>query len=213
MSLKWSKPQIAVVGAGVVGLSTALSIQQTIPSIDVTIIADKFLNETLSYGAGGLFRPEVNIGTTVAKAEEWAKTSYDHYIKLCMSSEANASGMQLVSGYHMSSFSSESLENRLMSQLIADIRDFNQNECNLFPKRFKYGKFFTTVVTDPRYYLPYLTNQLTTNGGRLVSRYIESLTQLESYDVVVNCSGLNAKNLVNDWKLTPVRGMSTINIF
>ena len=213
MSLRSSKPQIAVVGAGVVGLSTAVSIQQTIPSTDVTIIADKVLNETLSYGAGGLFRPEVNIGTTLAEVEEWAKTSYDHYLKLCMSSEANASGMQLVSGYHMSSFSRESIENKLLSQLIPDIREFNQKERQLFPNRFKYGIFLTTIITDPRYYLPFLTNQLMTNGGRVINRHIDCLSQLDGFDVVVNCTGLGAKSLVNDWKLTPIRGLFAFNTF
>jgi len=48
---------IAVLGAGVVGLSTAVNIIQQIPGVQVTVIADKFYNETTSIGAGGLFRP------------------------------------------------------------------------------------------------------------------------------------------------------------
>ena len=207
MSLKSSKPQVAVVGAGVVGLSTALSIQQAIPSIDVTVIADKFLNETLSYGAGGLFRPEINIGTSLEEVGQWAKTSYDHYHKLCLSSDADASGMQLVSGYHLSSYSRESLDNPLLSQLIPNIRELSPKEKKLFPNRFKYGIFWTTIITDPRYYLPYMTDKILSNGGRIVSRHIDCLSQLDDYDVVVNCTGLNAKKLVNDWKLVPVRGM------
>jgi len=50
--------QIAVVGAGVVGLSTAVQIQQ--PSALVTLIADKFTTETTSHGAAGFFRPTVD---------------------------------------------------------------------------------------------------------------------------------------------------------
>lgn len=48
---------IAVIGAGVVGLSTAINIQKLLPTAVVTIIADKFTKETTSDGAGGLFRP------------------------------------------------------------------------------------------------------------------------------------------------------------
>ncbi|XP_054164554.1 D-aspartate oxidase-like [Oppia nitens] len=209
MNLKSSKPQIGVIGGGVVGLSTALYIQQTIPSVEITVIADKFLNETLSYGAGGLFRPEVNIGTSKEIAEDWATTSYNHYLKLCMSSDANASGMQLVSGYHMNSYSQESLNNGLLAKLLPDIRDFNDNVRNLFPKRFKYGVTYTTIITDPRYYLPYLTNKLIQNNVRFINRHIDNLFQIaDNYDIVVNCSGLNSKKLVNDWKLTPVRGQT-----
>ena len=52
--------QIAVVGAGVVGLSTAVQIQQVQPSALVTLIADKFTTETTSHGAAGFFRPTVD---------------------------------------------------------------------------------------------------------------------------------------------------------
>lgn len=49
--------RIVVVGAGVVGLSTAVQIQQCVPGSKVTIVADKYFEETTSYGAGGIFRP------------------------------------------------------------------------------------------------------------------------------------------------------------
>lgn len=49
--------EIAVVGAGVVGLSTAVRLQQTLPQARVTIISDRFEQETTSDGAAGIFRP------------------------------------------------------------------------------------------------------------------------------------------------------------
>ena len=49
--------RIAVIGAGVVGLSTAINIQQRLPDVDITIIADKFTTGTTSHGAGGIFLP------------------------------------------------------------------------------------------------------------------------------------------------------------
>ena len=48
---------IVVVGAGIVGVSTAVNIQKKLPSARVRIIADKFDQDTTSWGAGGLFRP------------------------------------------------------------------------------------------------------------------------------------------------------------
>lgn len=47
----------AVVGAGVVGLSTALELQKNFPSARVSIIADKFGVDTTSDVAAGIFRP------------------------------------------------------------------------------------------------------------------------------------------------------------
>lgn len=46
-----------VVGAGVVGLSTALELQKTFPNAQVSIFADKFGTETTSDVAAGIFRP------------------------------------------------------------------------------------------------------------------------------------------------------------
>ena len=51
------RKSIAVLGAGVVGLSTAINIQKLYPRAEVTIIADKFNYETTSDGAAGIFRP------------------------------------------------------------------------------------------------------------------------------------------------------------
>ena len=48
---------ICVLGAGVVGLTTALELQKEFRNADVTIIADKFYEGTTSYVAAGLFRP------------------------------------------------------------------------------------------------------------------------------------------------------------
>lgn len=50
--------RICVLGAGVVGLSTAYRLTELCSSADVTIIAKEFNNSTTSDGAGGLFRPD-----------------------------------------------------------------------------------------------------------------------------------------------------------
>lgn len=46
-----------VLGAGVVGLSTALELQKTFPNAQISIFADKFGIETTSDVAAGIFRP------------------------------------------------------------------------------------------------------------------------------------------------------------
>jgi len=51
---------IGVVGAGIVGLSTAINVQARLPHARVTIYADKFGADTTSHGSGGLFRPNLD---------------------------------------------------------------------------------------------------------------------------------------------------------
>ena len=49
--------KVAVVGAGIVGLNTALEFQRKYPSADITVVAEKFNQETTSDGAAGLIWP------------------------------------------------------------------------------------------------------------------------------------------------------------
>lgn len=49
--------KVCIVGAGVVGLTTALELQKQFRDVDITILAHKFNAETTSDGAAGLFMP------------------------------------------------------------------------------------------------------------------------------------------------------------
>lgn len=57
-TLQRRNKRVAVVGAGVVGLNSALEVQRRFPDADVAVIAHKFNGETLSDGAAGLLRPD-----------------------------------------------------------------------------------------------------------------------------------------------------------
>lgn len=52
-----SELNIAILGAGIIGLTTALELQKEINGVNVTILADKFYKDTTSYVAAGIFRP------------------------------------------------------------------------------------------------------------------------------------------------------------
>lgn len=46
-----------VLGSGIIGLTSALELQQQFPTARVSIIADRFNEDTVSYVAAGIFRP------------------------------------------------------------------------------------------------------------------------------------------------------------
>lgn len=52
-----SNLNVGVLGAGVVGLTTAIELKKEFPNANITVIADKFTLDTTSDGAAGLFRP------------------------------------------------------------------------------------------------------------------------------------------------------------
>ena len=48
--------------------------------------------------------------------------------------------------------------------------------------------------------------QFESNGGKVVLRKVDKISELSSYTVVVNCAGLGASQLVEDESVEPLRG-------
>lgn len=205
---------VLVIGAGVIGLSTARVLQEQFPRLKLTIVADKFLDETLSHGAGGLFRPDATTspGDDISIITTWVRNSFERFRTLALSPDAKDSGAQLVSGYHLSSVSQADCHNSMLATIVPDMTEVNPLELRtLFPEKFRFGCFYTTLIVDPRFYLRFLTKEFLRKNGNIVVRRIESIPSdpfLENYDVIVNCTGLQAKYLVGDFRLTPVRGQT-----
>lgn len=82
-----------------------------------------------------------------------------------------------------------------------------EDELKICPGEWKYGSFFKTLVTDCGLYLPWATRKFVDAGGEIIIRKIDSFSDLHgSFDVVVNCTGLESKSLCNDRKVVPIRG-------
>lgn len=62
-----ASPRVAVIGGGVIGLTTALRVHERFPAAQVTIIAEKLATETTSEGAAGLWKPYAITGTPSEK--------------------------------------------------------------------------------------------------------------------------------------------------
>lgn len=86
-------------------------------------------------------------------------------------------------------------------------RRATDEELQICPGNWKYGSFFTTLVTETGLYLPYAAKQFTSAGGQILNKKIEKFSDLYgSYDVVINCSGMESRKLCNDRKVVPIRG-------
>ena len=68
--------RVAVIGAGICGLSTAIRLQAADPSLDITIFAETFSPETTSDGAAGFWEPVFMRDTPIEDQK------YDHCINV-----------------------------------------------------------------------------------------------------------------------------------
>lgn len=199
-------PRVAVVGAGIVGLSTAINIQKLLPQAEVTIFADRFTKDTTSHGAGGLFRPNVEhlLGVHPETVKRWSVDGFRFYSSLAISPEASESGHMILPGYV---FSNTPVQNPLYRSIVFSFHELSKEELNKLGVNYKYGYQVTTVVTDSSRYLPWLMTRFKENGGRVEPRTIRSLEEfVGEYDLVVNCAGFRSRELVGDTSVYPVRG-------
>lgn len=63
-----------------------------------------------------------------------------------------------------------------------------------------------TFTWESSTFLPYLQEQFLRNGGKIINRTIHNLGELCDFDLIVNCTGLGAKTLVQDESLEGYRG-------
>lgn len=64
-----------------------------------------------------------------------------------------------------------------------------------------------SFTCEPSKLLPYLFKRFEKSGGKFEQKKINCFHELENdFDVIINCTGLNAKYLTNDKKIMPVRG-------
>uniref|UniRef100_A0A8U8B8K2 D-aspartate oxidase n=1 Tax=Geospiza parvula TaxID=87175 RepID=A0A8U8B8K2_GEOPR len=127
--------QVAVVGAGVIGLSTALCITETCPSCSVTVLSDQFSPNTTSDVAAGMLIPHIYPDTPIHRQKQWFQETFTYLFAISNSAQASEAGIHLVSGK------------------VADLWELHRE-----------------------------------------------------YDIVVNCTGMGAHQLVGDKQLFPVRG-------
>ncbi|RXG61608.1 D-amino-acid oxidase [Armadillidium vulgare] len=206
-------PKICVLGAGIVGLTTATQLQIQIPNAQVTIIADKFLSSTTSDGAAGIFRPGTSFaGPNNNITRKWLEDSYSFYlneIKRFSSKVAKEIGIEKKKVCMMSTKSKEALRNSYLEDLLDDYHFLTEEEVKeRFGKDSKlFAATYTTLLVECRKYLPHLMKSFVSRGGSIVKRSLKSFEELaEDFDLVFNCSGLGAEKLCEDHSLIPVRG-------
>ncbi|XP_005002084.2 D-aspartate oxidase [Cavia porcellus] len=197
--------RIAVIGAGVIGLSTAVCISQLVPQCSITVITHKFTPNTTSDVAAGILIPHAYEGTPICTQKRWFRETFNHLSSVANSTEAVAAGVHLVSGWQIfRSIPTEQVP--FWADVVLGFRKMTEAELKKFPQ-YVFGHAFTTLKCETSIYLPWLEKRLKDRGVLFLRRRVEDLWELQpSFDIVVNCSGLGSRELVGDSTVFPLRG-------
>lgn len=196
--------KICVIGAGVIGLSSALRILERFPEDEVTIFADRFSPNTTCDGAAGFWMPYKVGNTPTSLCLKWSSSTFEHLLNISKSDVGNEAGVDLTSGYK---FFSEYTEAPFWKDTCLGFRHVTQREIDLFAPHAKDGWFFISLHCCCEKYLPWLLKQLRRKNCKLVERKLENLLELATYfDVIVNCTGLGSYFLVKDNDLISYQG-------
>ncbi|XP_006006107.1 D-aspartate oxidase [Latimeria chalumnae] len=199
------KVKVVVIGAGIVGFSTAVCIAESIPGCSVTVLAERFTPNTTSDRAAGILFPQQFPDTPLYRQKRWFKDTFEHLFEICNSSEAAAAGVYLLSGWQI--FKEVPTEKYpYWSDVVLSFRFMTESELKKFPQ-YKFGQAITTLKCESPLYLLWLEKRLKNKGGEVYAGKVEDFWELYGrYDIVVNCSGLGSRQLAGDFKVYPVKG-------
>lgn len=193
-----SEQNVAVIGAGVIGLTTAVLLAEA--GWGVRVLTRDLPADTTSAASGAMWGPY--LVEPRDRVHGWATKSLRVFADLA---RIPGTGVRLVSGIEASRTITEPPE---FVTMLDDVRVCAQDE---LPAGFAIGWRYTVPLIDMDLYLPYLQVRLTDAGGTVHQRSITDLSEAARHvPVVVNATGLGARELAGDAELTPIRGQLVV---
>ncbi|QMU69456.1 FAD-dependent oxidoreductase [Streptacidiphilus sp. P02-A3a] len=189
------RADVVVVGAGVIGLSTALRAQRAGARVAVVTAVPPQLT-TSAVAAAVWYPTRVEAGGEVA---DWGAATYAELVRQA------ADGVPGVALRPTRMMAHQDTPGRpWWAEAVPDLRPLERAE--LAPGCVS-GWAFTAPTVEMPLYLAWMLDRFRRRGGRLVTRRLDSLAQVAgAAPVVVNASGLGARRLCGDGALYPVRG-------
>lgn len=217
LALQGAERRAAVIGCGIVGLTTARQLQRH--GFDVTIYAASLPPETTSNMAWAAFTPLSGLVSAERRTPEWdaqfrraVVTSFRQHQLLA----GSRYGVSWIDEY--SPVSNPSAPRRggeeggpgLMPEGLALGRTILTAGEHPFATPFAYS--VPNLRFEPSIYLDALMHDVVDFGGRIVVRSFETKRDLAalSETLICNCTGLGAKTLFGDDELVPIKGQLVV---
>lgn len=185
--------RVTVVGAGVIGLTSAMRLAEA--GHQVRVVAAGPPEQTTSAVAAAVWYPYRAFPEQLVTG--WSARSYHHLARLAT---VPGTGVRMRWG------------RELRRTPAADpwwrsaVPEFTRLDGDDLPAGYRDGWRMRVPVVDMSRHLPWLRQRLVDLGVPLTLRRLDTLADADPADVVVNCTGLGARELVGDGQLTPVRG-------
>jgi D-amino-acid oxidase len=193
-------PRAVVLGAGVSGLTTAVCLAER--GCEVRVWTTRPPRQTTSAVAGAMWGP--SFAEPADRVPGWCEVSLRAFQALAGDP---ASGVRMVPSLTVGGGGGDGPLPPVV-RLIPDLRPCPPEET---PPGYGGGFRSTMPLIDMGPYLDFLAARLTTLGGTIEPRTVGSLAEAaEAAPVVVNCTGLGARELAGDRSVRPVRGQHVV---
>ena len=188
--------EVIVIGSGVSGLSSALQLQQT--GFKVRIITRDKPQNTTSIAAGAFWSGRKAQG----KARQWAQITLEHFLSLAQQENSGVAVRTL------REFFPQAVPNPWYQDLLPC---FQRIPPSNLPVGSQAGFVMDVPIVEPPRYLKFLHERFVTAGGALEIRSLKTLDELRhEAPLLVNCSGVWAKQIAADPTVYPIRGQTLL---
>jgi len=192
--------KITVIGCGISGLASSLMLIRE--GFQVRIVAKDLPPQTTSNKAAAFWSPYYAEGERVTR---WARESYEEYQSLCLIPESGVS-MKKLHRFRKKDF--KDAEN--WESAIPEGRFYRMKKEEL-PDEYDEGFIVKVPLIETQIFLPWLMEEFKDCGGEIEQRSIGSLSELFSEcDLIVNCTGMGARELMKDEAMMPVKGQVAV---
>ncbi|HZM83408.1 MAG TPA: FAD-dependent oxidoreductase [Candidatus Limnocylindrales bacterium] len=190
-----SDSETLVIGAGISGLTTALTLLET--GYRVRVLADHLPMQTTSAAAGASWGPYM---TDDPRTYGWAQATL---------AELEATAQDPTTGVTMTSGIIASRTQMPVPPWAKEYPGFRICQKDELPAGYVFGWWGQFPVVDMPTYLAHLTQRLHTAGVDVEQVTVDSLDQLRA-PTIVNCAGSGAGRLAGDPSLVPVQGQLVV---